>query len=196
MSGALEHALDLAARGFWIFPLRENGKKPARKGWQDLATRNPERIAKWFTNHRYNVGIYTGKFGDGTQAVVAIDVDVKGSKHGDQTLLLLDMEGLAFPETLRHGTPTGGSHILVCDEPLRQGVDVPARASTSVPMGATSSAPAPRSMASRISDSKALHSLLPPLLGLCFVLGLIGAVALWIALPWLASTLIARWPGR
>ena len=39
----LDHALALAAQGFWVFPLRVNGKTPLSTGWQDQATRDPPR---------------------------------------------------------------------------------------------------------------------------------------------------------
>jgi hypothetical protein len=121
---SLDQALSLASRGFWVFPLKPGAKEPAYSGWQDQATRDPEAINRWFAKHPYNVGIYTGKYGD-SQALCVIDVDVKGDKRGDLSIIDLDFDGFDIPETLRHTTPTGGQHIIyACDEPLKQGVEV------------------------------------------------------------------------
>jgi hypothetical protein len=124
MNPTLEHALSLAERGFWIFPCRRNGKLPTHPGWQQEATRDRDVITQWFSTHPFNVGIFTGRFGD-DKALVVVDVDTKKGKKGDQTLLLLENEGFDFPVTLQHRTPTGGQHLIyVCDEPLKGGVDV------------------------------------------------------------------------
>ena len=119
----LEHALSLALRGFWVFPLQIGQKVPLHKGWQDEATRDPARIAKWFRKP-YNVGIFTGKFQD-DKALCVVDIDDKGVKHGSETLLALEFEGKDFPPTCEHTTPSGGRHLIyICDGPLRQGTDV------------------------------------------------------------------------
>ena len=74
----LEWALQHAADGFFVFPLKPNSKKPAISGWQDAATRNQIQIEKWWRhNPDYNIGIYTGKFGDDGGALLVVDVDVK-----------------------------------------------------------------------------------------------------------------------
>lgn len=120
----LDHALALAAQGFWVFPLRTNGKTPLLEGWQEQATRDPETIKALWGSRKYNIGIFTSKFND-TQALVVIDVDNKKGKNGDGSLLLLELEGSDVPLTRQHGTPTGGHHILyACAAPLRQGSDV------------------------------------------------------------------------
>jgi hypothetical protein len=130
----LESALDLAARGFWIFPIKpwdpehagqaDNGKKPAHVGWQAEATRDPAKLTKWFSRKPYNIGIFTSKFGDG-EALCVVDIDVKKGKRGDHTLLQLEFQGMEFPPTLGQATPTGGSHLVYrCAAPLRQGADV------------------------------------------------------------------------
>ena len=120
----LDQALSLASRGFHVFPLRVNGKLPAIKDFPTRATRDPKQITKWFLTHpNRNLGISTSRFGD-DQALVVIDVDLKG-KHGDETLLALELQGLDLPSTLSHRTPTGGTHILYATpQPLRQGTDV------------------------------------------------------------------------
>ena len=120
----LNQALALASRGFHVFPLKNNGKLPAHKGWQDSATRDPEQITKWFSSQKFNVGISTSKFGE-NRALCVVDVDDKGVKHGSETLLGLELDGIEFPVTCEHSTPSGGRHLIyVCDAPLRQGTDV------------------------------------------------------------------------
>jgi hypothetical protein len=120
----LDQALSLAARGYHVFPLRSNGKLPVHTGWQEEATRDPETIRRTWGKRNFNVGISTSKF-NGHQALVAVDIDVKKGKHGDQTLIALELQGCEFPSTYEQGTPSGGSHLVyVCDEAMHQGADV------------------------------------------------------------------------
>lgn len=124
MTSKLQHAKDLAAAGFWIFPLKPHAKTPAHKGWQEEATRDLEQLAVWFGDADHNIGIFTGKFMD-DQALVVIDVDNKKGKSGDASLFKLELDGFEIPDTRSHDTPTGGRHIFFrCDVPRRQGVDV------------------------------------------------------------------------
>ncbi len=120
----LSHALSLAAKGFHVFPCEENGKLPVIKDFPNRATRDTDQITKWFDGTNRNIGISTSRFGD-SQALVVVDVDVKGDKHGDETVLQLELSGSEFPVTLEQSTPSGGRHMLyVAPEPLRQGVEV------------------------------------------------------------------------
>lgn len=120
----LQSALSLAAAGFHVFPLRLHGKTPAFTGWQDLATRDQGTIEEWFRGDAYNIGIYTARFGEGA-AVLALDVDNKGDKRGDEEVLRLELDGRDFPATLEQYTPTGGRHLLyLVDEPVKQGANV------------------------------------------------------------------------
>lgn len=112
MTSRLEHALRLAADGFYIFPLKPNAKTPAHKGWQAEATRDEMTIRGWFGSGNYNVGIFTGKFGDDGGALVVVDVDTKKEKDGRAALLKLELEGFDLPDTRVHTTPTGGKHLL------------------------------------------------------------------------------------
>jgi hypothetical protein len=121
----LESALNLAARGFYIFPIT-SGKKspPALKNWQGEATRDADIINLWWDLADYNVGISTTKFGD-SQALVVVDVDNKGDKNGEGSLIQLEFEGNEFPPTFEQLTAGGGRHLIyVHSQPLRQGVDV------------------------------------------------------------------------
>jgi len=100
----LTAALDAASRGFRVFPLKRDDKRPWQDGWQAAATTDEVQIRDWWTeNPNYNVGVATGK------GLVVVDVDVKNGKPGGDSLAMLDMMGL--PESLRVRTPSGGTHI-------------------------------------------------------------------------------------
>ncbi|ASN73061.1 integrase [Ralstonia phage DU_RP_II] len=120
----LEHALRLAERGFYVFPVAPDGKLPAIKDWVNKATREPEQISKWWSNRDYNIGISTTRFGD-DKALCVVDVDTKEGKDGERSLLQLELQGQELPVTLEQATPSGGRHLVyLVDAPLRQGVDV------------------------------------------------------------------------
>ena len=120
----LDHALSLASRGFHVFPLQKNGKKPLAGGWQVTATRDPEAIRALWGSHAYNVGIFTSRFRD-DEALVVVDVDVKEGKRGDETLLGLELDGFELPITFEQSTPSGGRHLVYANpDPCKQGVDV------------------------------------------------------------------------
>lgn len=129
----LDHALQLARQGFHVFPIIEGGRTPAIIGFPQRATRDEAQIRAWWLEadtvmganreHGYNVGIYTGRYGD-DQALLVVDVDTKKGKQGEVSLDYLDMmEGV--PPTLTADTPSGGRHLFyVVDEPLKTGVNV------------------------------------------------------------------------
>lgn len=119
----LQHALTLAAEGFYVFPCIENGRLPAIRNWPQRATRDPDTIRKIWTSYDpvlevlrerdFNVGIFTGKFGT-DQHLVVLDVDMKNGKDGEESLSSLDMlDGTPnWLETRQHRTPSGGRHFL------------------------------------------------------------------------------------
>lgn len=110
-------ALDLALRGFYVFPLRRGTKLPAVKAWEQYATREPD--TKDYA-HGENVGIATGPSG-----LLVVDVDVKHGKHGDVTILDLEIQGHELPSTLTALTPSGGKHLFYrVARPVKSGVDV------------------------------------------------------------------------
>lgn len=122
---ALDQALSFASRGFWVFPVKANGNTPVHVGWQAKATRDETKIRRWWGLHPdYNVGIFTGRFGE-DQALCVVDIDEKHGKHGGQTLIKLELSGADFPVTLEHATPNQGRHLIyVTDQPLKGGADV------------------------------------------------------------------------
>lgn len=121
----VDRALKLAKNGFYVFPCVANGKKPAIDNWPSMASRDTDVIGGWFTNSDYNIGIYTGKYGDGDQALIVVDVDNKNGKSGDDTVLSLELDGLEFPTTLEQATPSGGRHMVyLAPYACKQGVNV------------------------------------------------------------------------
>lgn len=113
----LAHAQALGAAGFHVFPIAPGTKKPMHAGWQDEATRAP---TSWPDGA--NVGIFCERYGD-DQALVAVDVDRKNGKNGDEALFALEIEGFELPPTFEQRTPTGGSHLIfVADRPVAPSV--------------------------------------------------------------------------
>src|SRR5258707_478494 len=103
MSDKLASALDLARRGFPVFPLVPNAKVPAIKNWQELATTDAEQIRKhWSNDPRRNIGIPTDGY-------VVIDVDPRNGGDATFSELTLFEE---FPKTARAKTRGGGDHVI------------------------------------------------------------------------------------
>lgn len=106
LSSMLDRALALAAKGFQVFPLRANSKKPPLiEQWQIHATTDEAQIRAWWSQWpAANIGWHTAE-------LVAIDVDVKEGKDGaaswDTLELLHDIP--PHPVVI---TPTGGQHHL------------------------------------------------------------------------------------
>lgn len=109
MPSALESALDLARRGFRVFPLHPNAKTPVFKGWPTAATTDETTIRLWWSEDpKRNVGLATGQW-SGEGDVVVIDADCKGDRPGLVSLDLMEaLEGL--PPSLRVRSPSGGVH--------------------------------------------------------------------------------------
>lgn len=133
----LDVALEHATRGLYVLPIIEGGRVPAVGGWPHKATTDQAAVRKMWSEHdptfgvdrerNYNVGIFTGKFGDGSQALLVIDVDDKNGKNGSAELEALDML-YGVPETLTARTPSGGRHLIYSvPEPLKSAADVLAR---------------------------------------------------------------------
>jgi RecA-family ATPase len=103
-------ALALAARGLRVFPLHVNSKKPAIERWEQLATRDPATIERWWTQQNYNIGIATGRADDDPDGPewVGFDYDCKKGQQGLQTLAKHRLLGLV--DTLRVRSPSNGEH--------------------------------------------------------------------------------------
>jgi hypothetical protein len=71
-----------------------------------------------------NIGISTTRFGDNS-ALLVVDIDNKGDKHGDDTIRALELESLVLPSTRSTVTPTGGRHLFYSVvHPVTQGANV------------------------------------------------------------------------
>ncbi|WP_410659485.1 bifunctional DNA primase/polymerase [Amycolatopsis sp. lyj-112] len=89
-------ALDAAARGWHVFPLRPNSKIPAITRWEARATRDEDKICKWWPDKsRSNIGVACGPSG-----LLVLDLDAAhgpvpprwaalGVEHGRDVVALL-----------------------------------------------------------------------------------------------------------
>ncbi len=108
MSDTSTVALDfLKAHPRWfIFPIKANKKfPPCFADCLKLASNNPVQIERWARAYAgCNWGLALAKSG-----VIAVDVDTKPGKVGQDTFDDLDIE-FGFPKTLTVQTPSGGRH--------------------------------------------------------------------------------------
>lgn len=106
----VENLIELANRGWAIFPLAPNSRVPmaGSKGFND-ATRDPNTIRAWWTQHPdANVGLRTGA----ESGVFVLDVDVKHGAKGLESLSDMESEFGALPSTLTATTTSGGKHYF------------------------------------------------------------------------------------
>lgn len=101
-------ALDLAERGFFVFPVDRADKRPdkllAPNGFKN-ATRDADTIAGWFdVKPKCCIGIACGP----EYGLVALDFDVKDGQPGAETYRDL---WLGSELTLTADTPSGGWHL-------------------------------------------------------------------------------------
>lgn len=134
-SALLSAALDAAARGWAVFPLRPGDKPPALHGeascprtgdcttthrkWEQRATTNPHRIHRAWSDRPFNIGIATGPSG-----LVVIDLDMPkpnsntGTPSGVTTFnALCARAGQTVPTTYRTRTASGGHHAYFTAPP-------------------------------------------------------------------------------
>ncbi|MGO9663695.1 MAG: DUF3987 domain-containing protein [Polyangia bacterium] len=110
----LDAALEYAARGFHVFPIRPRDKKPplTKNGFHD-ATVAPETIKRWWERRPdANIGMLCAISG-----VVVIDVDYPSEFHkiavaGEVTLAALVAKLGKLPETVEAVTGGGGRHLV------------------------------------------------------------------------------------
>lgn len=111
MDDTLTQALELAKRGYHLFPLAPGGKTPALTGnWQNAATTDARVLQRWFARTNCNIGVACEPSG-----IFAIDLDtakpgIDGPAHGIETLRQL-ADGRDLPRTLSVATPSGGTHL-------------------------------------------------------------------------------------
>ena len=90
------------------------GKRPRRKGWQNMGTTQDEVRAWWRGTNwvNSNVGLVMG----GTRRLVALDID---GDLGRTSLAALEREHGQLPRTLTQRTGSGGEHqVFVCPDDL------------------------------------------------------------------------------
>jgi Bifunctional DNA primase/polymerase, N-terminal len=111
MNDTLNQALELAQRGYHLFPLAAGGKNPAVTGnWLNAASRDPSVLQRWFARANSNIAIACEPSG-----IFVIDLDTAtsgaaGPAHGLETLREL-ADGRDLPRTLTVATPSGGTHL-------------------------------------------------------------------------------------
>lgn len=105
-----DKAIALAKQGFRVFPLKPNSKKPAVKRFYEVASSDPEVVARKWTapdgsSTDHNIGI-------ATDDLLVIDVDNKNGKQGNTNFAaLVYTHHLPYP-TIEAVTPTGGRHLF------------------------------------------------------------------------------------
>jgi len=117
----LDAALSAAARGWHVFPLRPNTKRPAVTNWEGRATTDVDRIRRCWTSGSFNIGLATGPSG-----LVVVDLDtakpdaeppdewrLPGVCTGEDVLAVLtERAGAPLPlDTYTVATPSRGMHL-------------------------------------------------------------------------------------
>jgi hypothetical protein len=105
----LSVALAAARRGWHVFPLRHDDKRPAISRWEQRATTDEHRIERCWNTGPYGIGIACGP-----SALVVVDLDVPKdgqlSPSGAETFAALaEAHGQVDTYTVRTGR--GGTHL-------------------------------------------------------------------------------------
>lgn len=125
-TGRLGWALELARRGFLIFPLQPDSKKPHEgESWTSIMTADESMICRWFDERPgMNYAVCPG------ERHVVLDLDRKAKADGVEAFGLLELEH-GEVRTFTVETPSGGRHLyLSVDTPASnahrfpQGIDV------------------------------------------------------------------------
>ena len=103
----VEGALDAYDRGFKVFPLKPNDKRPAVNDWQAWALNASRQKVEDFgkANPTNNWGVFCHN------DLLVIDVDNKNGLEGSMSLQQLEANNSKLPETLSVTTPSGGKHL-------------------------------------------------------------------------------------
>ncbi|QHM34572.1 hypothetical protein C7M35_01952 [Lactiplantibacillus plantarum] len=108
----LDKAIELAQKGYAVYPLIENTKKPPKgvAGYRD-ATNDQNTIFAWFKNHpAYNLGLRLD-----LSDLLVVDIDMhEPTKNGRTSLVQLFKQGLTLPkDTYIERTANGGVHYFL-----------------------------------------------------------------------------------
>lgn len=125
----LSAALEYAAAGFRVFPIKPRGKTPLFGGnWKDAATSDENQIREWWTAHpNANIAIACGHMTKGDKFITVIDMDNKPDKsvNGFRELFEWQKENGALPETLAAKSGSGGLHYyFYADKPYKNGANI------------------------------------------------------------------------
>jgi len=105
----LEAALKYAARGWRVFPLLPNTKRPAICGWDKDATTEGKTICEWWKQTpEANVAILCGA---GDCGPYVVDIDAPKGGHKSDGAASLAAAGITLPPTLTAITPNEGRHL-------------------------------------------------------------------------------------
>ncbi|XSE70239.1 bifunctional DNA primase/polymerase [Lactiplantibacillus plantarum] len=108
----LDKAIELAQKGYAVYPLIENTKKPPKgvAGYKD-ATNDQNTIFAWFKNHpTYNLGLRLD-----SSNLLVVDIDMHDpTKNGRNSLAQLFKQGYTLPsDTYIEKTANGGIHYFL-----------------------------------------------------------------------------------
>jgi hypothetical protein len=104
-----QEALNLAAHGLHILPIKPGHKRPPMTAWQNAATTDPRTVDNWYTGlyRGHGIGIATGHDG-----LFVIDIDEHHPEaSGHDTLAELTAEHGPLPDTWQVATGSGGTHL-------------------------------------------------------------------------------------
>lgn len=114
-SDVLAEALQLAALGWRVLPIKPGQKRPPMTAWQDAATNDPAIISNWFRGlyADHGLGVATGLLPTGRYLFV-VDVDEHDpAASGSDTLHELEAAHGALPATVEVLTGSDGRHVYL-----------------------------------------------------------------------------------
>lgn len=129
-SEMLKAALEYAAAGFRVFPIKPKDKKPLIGGnWKALATSDERIIRGWWEEHpNANIAIACGHMTKGDKFITVVDMDNKPDKNVNGFRSLYEWQkrnNAPLPETLSARSGSGGLHYyFYADKAYKNGVDI------------------------------------------------------------------------
>lgn len=116
ISRVLPFALAYCRRAWGVIPIDPATKRPFDPAantwitdWQNRASSDEEEVSQWFRDRDdIGIGMVTGRW----SGVIAIDIDSKAGKNGQEGVAYLQERHGKLPSTLMAITPSGGVHCL------------------------------------------------------------------------------------